>query len=67
MASKNKGGIGYAGNLYMGIIDDPIRDDTELNYDDIDPVFSFKSAKVNLKYNKLIPFVGVYLIYKYLL
>ena len=65
--SKNNGGFSSAGNLYMGIIDDPIRDDTELNYDDIDPVFSFKSAKVNLKYNKLIPFVGVYLIYKYLL
>ena len=67
MASKNKNGFGSAGNLNMGIIDDPIRDNTEFNYDDIDPVFSFKNAKVNLKYNKLIPFVGVYLIYKYLL
>lgn len=64
MAYKNKGGFGAAENIYKGVIDDPIQD---IGYNDIDPVFSFKSAKVNLKYNKLIPFVGVYLIYKYLL
>ena len=45
----------------------PVQEEGEISYDDIDPVFTFKSAPVNLKYNKLIPFIGVYLIYKFIL
>ena len=30
-------------------------------------VYEYKSDKLNLKYNKLIPFLGIYLIYKFIL
>jgi hypothetical protein len=31
-----------------------------------EPVFEFKSEAMNLKYNKFFPFIGAYLIYKFL-
>ena len=32
----------------------------------LDPEFSFTSADVNLKYKKFFPFIGAFLIYKFL-
>ena len=32
----------------------------------VDPEFSFTSADVNLKYKKFFPFIGAFLIYKFL-
>ena len=32
----------------------------------LDPEFSLNSADVNLKYKKFFPFIGAYLIYKFL-
>ena len=48
-------------------VTDPINDPSPIDYDALDPIFSFKSAEFNLKYNKLIPFIGIYLIYKFIL
>jgi hypothetical protein len=45
----------------------PINDPLAIDYNGLEPMFSFKSSKVNLKYNKLIPFIGIYLIYKFIL
>jgi len=36
-------------------------------YDEVDPIFSFKSSEFNLKYDKLIPFVGIYLLYCFIM
>ena len=35
-------------------------------YDETDPVFSYKSGDFNLEYEKFIPFIGVYLIYRWM-
>ena len=32
----------------------------------VDPKFSFTGAEVNLKYDKFLPFIGAYLVYKFL-
>jgi len=64
---KNKNVFFSAGNINMGVIDDPIRDESDINYENIDPVFSFRSSEFNLKYNKLIPFIGVYLLYCFIM
>jgi hypothetical protein len=47
---------GYGGTNTSAINDEIIAE----------PVFEFKSEAMNLKYNKFFPFIGAYLIYKFL-
>jgi hypothetical protein len=38
----------------------------EFNFTSTEPEFSFTSTDVNLKYKKFFPFIGAFLIYKFL-
>jgi hypothetical protein len=69
---------GYGGTMEPEPVFDPgagyigeVGDEGEIvdlgGYDEVDPIFSFKSSEFNLKYNKLIPFVGVYLLYCFIM
>ena len=35
------------------------------SYPDLDPIFSYKSSDFNLKYKNLLPFLAVYLFYRW--
>ena len=38
----------------------------QIEKDSVDKLFSYKSSDVNLTYKNLLPFLGAYLIYKFL-
>jgi hypothetical protein len=46
---------------------EPVLDEPNSLYDGIDPVYTYTGSDFSLTYNNLIPFLGVYLVYKYLM
>lgn len=37
-----------------------------ITQDPVDPIFNYKNSNVNLTYKNLLPFIGAFLIYKFL-
>jgi hypothetical protein len=44
---------------------DPIQIEPNPIYDEIDPIFTYRSGEFNLQYQKFLPFVLAYIIYKW--
>ena len=51
--------------VYSDIQSEPIIEPINGSYNNLDPVFSYKSGEFNLSYKNLLPFVVAYIIYKW--